>query len=87
MDPAARTKLHPFAAFMDPSRWMLAHNRLTELHLESRVHRPMDGPPLLRTGDASQEAYDAVVESEADARSKAKGRLRARRRRTRRAEK
>jgi hypothetical protein len=64
MDSAARAKAHPFTAFMEPSGCMVAHNRLTDLHLECHVCKPMDRPPLVRTGDASQEAYDAVIESE-----------------------
>jgi hypothetical protein len=70
MDLTACAKAHPFEAFMEPSGCVLAHNRLTELHLESHIYKPMDRPPLVRTGDASQEAYDAVIESEAEAKAK-----------------
>jgi len=48
---------------------MLAHNRLSELHLKCHVYRPLDRPPLVRPRDESQEAFDAVVEHEAEART------------------
>ena len=67
MNATVRIRAHPFAALIEPMRGMLAHDRLSELHLDSHVCTPMDGPPLLRSGDVSQEAYDAVIESEAAA--------------------
>ena len=72
MNPAARARAHPFTAFIEPRRCMLAHDRLSELHLERHVHHPLDRPPLFRTGDASQEAFDAAIEHEVLARAAAK---------------
>jgi hypothetical protein len=68
MGRTARPPARPFSVLIEPLRCLLAHQRLTQLALGSHVYRLLDGPPRVRTGDASQEAFDAAVDSEAEAR-------------------